>query len=674
MIRLRLWLVFVVGLACMAAAAAPPLQVPHGRPGHQGTAGPSAIWQGTDGAFVIETRGDIAQATGNLYRRTIEISADGALSYAAQPAWDAAALLDKGGPRKLFTISPSGATLPFDWDSLPPQMRSVLDQAEPGAALDGLGALRTAFLRGDRAREQGQPDGIFRKRASLMGDIVNSAPLIVGPPRATIADSSHAAYRTQFKARPVAVYAGANDGMLHGFSADTGSELFAYLPAALIPQLPALAAPAYRPRPLVDGSPGAGDAKVGGRWRTVLASGMGMGARGVFALDITDPFDMHASSLALWEFSDADDAAMGHVREAPLIVRIVAGKGGNGAGPASYVVVPSGINNLAPDGAGALFLLSIDKPAGSKWQEGVSYFRIDARGPGAPGANALSAPALVVGDDGSASRAYAGDLHGNLWRFDFAKLTAHRLFTARGPGGVLQPIAHAPKVVHAPGGGFLVVFATGRLIEEGDLLPSSFGPQSVYAIHDGPGAAVVTVNSRAELAPRTLALSGAGYAISGDGVAWKGPDRKLGWYFDFPNANKAGERAAASPVSIADALTIASLLPGAGKDGAPASRLYTIDAVSGLAHAASTANPAVTGELAQIDPTLPLLFADAALLKGERGATGGIAMTRRVTLVQPQAAAGTPAITIDVRYRAGRMGWREVSNWQELHRAAVKGH
>jgi type IV pilus assembly protein PilY1 len=595
--RLRLALLLLA--ACLSARAAPQLTVAHGRLGQSGTAGPSAIWPGGPGpGFVIDTSGDLAQASGTLRRRALDGTAF---------AWDAGALLDKTTARNIFTLAPSGATVPFAWASLAPASRALLDQS------DGLGELRTAFLRGERSGE----GTLFRKRAGLLGDIVGSTPLIVDG---------------------LAVYVGANDGMLHAFSAATGQELFAYVPAALVPDLAALASPAYKARPYVDGSPGLG--RAGGR--TLLASGMGMGARGVFALDITGP-----AVQALWEFGAADDPAMGHVREAPLIAKSAAQRW--------FAVVSSGINNLAPDGGGALFLLALDKPAPQKWKRGANYFSIAAAG-----SYTLSAPALVLDADGSAIRAYAGDLLGNLWRFDLAAMTAHRLFSARDAGGAPQPIAHAPKVVHVPGGGYLILFATGKLIEPDDLLPSSFTDQSLYAIFDAPGARSETVASRAQLAARTMSASAGGYAIKGAGVAYSGPDAKKGWYADLPNARKGGERAAAGPVSIADAVVFASVMPGAG------GRLYILDALTGFSH-----TPAVTGERAPVDTALPLLFVETALEKGAREPTGRITTTRRVSVFVPNAVQGAPAPTIEVRYPAGRLGWREVANWPELHQAAT---
>ncbi|UUZ49826.1 hypothetical protein LP420_06625 [Massilia sp. B-10] len=151
--------------------------------------------------------------------------------------------------------------------------------------------------------------------------------------------------------------------------------------------------------------------------------------------------------------------------------------------------------------------------------------------------------ALVLRPDGSASHAYAGDLQGNLWRFDLDRRLAFRVFTAQDRDGVAQPVTHAPAVVFAPGGGYLILFATGKLLEAADLLKPSFTPQSMYAILDRPDLALPPVASRKQLARRTL--SGKDSTTIKGGLADYGArDPRRGWYFDFPNAASDGERAA----------------------------------------------------------------------------------------------------------------------------------
>ena len=648
--------------------------------------GPAAAWHGKGGAFMIQTSAYPA----SVRRHDIATSAQGEASVAASAAWDAAALLagqpdavppapplPAPGERKIYTFTGS-ATVPFTWAGLTPDLRAALGGAGNGEAL-------TAFLRGERRRELGQPGALFRKRDGVLGDIGRSAPLIVGAPPASGTDDGHAAFRSQFKDRPLTAYVGANDGMLHAFSALDGSELFAYVPRALIDTLGQLADPAYQGRAYVDASAGQGDALVGGRWRTVLASGMGMGARGVFALDVTTPAGFGAGLGALWEFTEKDDPAMGHVHAAPQVVKL------NTAGPDKppryryFVLVASGINSLAADANGMLFLLALDKPAAQQWRAGVNYHAIATSGASARLPNALSAPGLVTAADGSAIFAYAGDLQGRLWRFDLAAKTAQHLFDARDDGGRAQPISHAPRAVFAPVGGYLVLFGTGKLIEQSDLLPSSFMPQSMYAFHDRLQVPAGSPATRAQLVVRTL--TGAhDYAVNGAMLDYFGARPRLGWYVDFANTGSDGERLAGSAAVIGGTVVFSTVLPGADACAGASSRLYTLDAVSGFASNADgvPASGGTTGlRTASVSMLAPLLL-ETGLVTGRRDATGAATITRSFTVIQPGRAGAArsgsapaepgsgKAGKFSVRSAAKRLGWREISNWQELHDAAKK--
>ena len=650
-----------------------------------GASGPAAAWRGKDGAFTIQTGARPA----SVRRHALAIGAQGDAGTSAQPVWDAAALLNgqldavppvppspAPGKRNIHTFTGS-ATVPFTWAGLPPPLRAALGGAGDGEAL-------TAYLRGDRQREMGQPGGIFRKRDGVLGDINHSVPLIAGAPAASGAEQGHAAFRDQFKDRPLSVYVGAADGMLHAFSAADGREMFAYVPRALLGALGHLADPSFEGRAYVDGSAGQGDALVGGRWRSVLGSGMGMGARGVFALDITDPGAFGQGLGALWEFTEKDDPAMGHVHAAPQVVKLNTAARGGVPVYRYFLLVASGINSLAADGNGVLFLLALDKPAAQSWQAGVNYHAIATSGASTDLPNALSAPGLVTAADGSAILAYAGDLQGRLWRFDLAAKTARHVFDARDDAGRAQPISHAPRVVFAPGAGYLVLFGTGKLLEQADLLPSSFRPQSMYAFHDrlepsGPSA------TRAQMTARTLSGTG-DYVVKGAPVDYFGPRARLGWYLDFAGSRSDGERLAASPAAVDGAVIFSTMLPGADACASASSRVYALDALSGLVAGAEgiPASQAVTGKRSAVASLLAPLLLETGLIAARRDATGAAVITRSFTVLQPQlpvaAGPGGPAtgagpgkaVMFNVRSSAKRLGWREVSNWQELHEAAKR--
>jgi type IV pilus assembly protein PilY1 len=652
--------------------------------------------------YLIQASYRLAHASGSVRRIALTLGAGGTVSIGASPVWDAAALLT-GDPhasppvaprpspaaRKIYTLlagaDKRAATVAFKWDQLSPSQRALFDIGG-----DGLGEARVEFLRGERTREAGQPGGVFRRRAGVLGDTINSTPLLVGAPSASVQGAGYGEFHRRAKARRSAVYVGANDGMLHAFDAADGAELFAYVPNALMPELHRLSSPDYPHRPFADGSPGHGEASLGGKWRTVLVSGMGMGARGVFALDITDPAAFDAGLGALWEFTDKDDPAIGHVRAPPLIASFKVGMKGLVPELRYFAVVSSGWNNDAADGksgdaGGALFLLALDKPVSERWKQGLNYYKLATplSGPGLP--NALAAPALALAANGSVRYAYAGDLQGRLWRFDFSGKPPwasaagtgagpEPLFVARDAAGQRQPFTHAPRVVFAPGGGYLILAGTGKFIEESDLLPENFASQSLYAVHDRADGPPTAVQGRGELARRTLSGTSS-HAVSGDELRLAGPGAKKGWYLDFPRSREDGERAAGSAIVVSGALLLDTIAPGADPCAAPASRSYVLDALSGFAFNADGVAQAgaATGEITQGEGgTQPLVF-DISMAIGPRNPTGGAIATRTVSVVRLRGGGKTPvAAPVSVAVPARRVSWREVANWQELHEAAKK--
>lgn len=635
-------------------------------------------------SYLIQASYDRQQATGTLRRYDISRSADGKISANAVPVWDAARVMPSHESRKIYTSIDEGdggrKTIELKWGSLTEAQRALFD-----------GEAGVNFLRGDRSREAGQTGGVFRRRASVLGDIVHSAPVIVGAPSASVVGAGYAQFHSSVSKRRSAVYAGANDGMLHAFDTSTGIELFAYAPAALHPHLSKLSKPGYMQRPYVDASPGVGESMVGGKWRTVLASGMGMGARGVFALDVTDPASFDTGAGVLWEFTGKDDAAIGHIRSAPLIAKLRIGTKALVPQYRYFVAVASGLNNYDEgdsDNAarGALFLLALDKPASERWKQGLNYYKLVTPLAEPTMANALAPPAFALAPDGSVRFAYAGDLQGNVWRFDFTGKPpwskavgpgkdGEPLFVARDDSGSRQPIAHAPRVVFAPGGGYLVLFATGRLLENADLDPAGYAMQSFYAIRDSAAKPSVLVNGRSELASRSASGTGP-YVINGEALRFDGSGARKGWYLDFPNWRADGERTAGTAFLASGALIFDTLAPGTGACTAAVTRSYAVDALTGLAYTSSGVPEAgqVTGEAVEQAAWLspPMLF-DMGMVAGQRSATGASVATHTVNIVRLRGDGKPPlSLPVTVKTPAGRLSWREVANWQELHEAAKK--
>lgn len=614
---------------------------------------------------------DLYQATmtlgdwgGHFSRRTLPAGGAG-VGGAPALAWDAGAILTGPPPmpaperRNIHTaiVQPDGTLemIPFMWPSLSPEQRAVLDQG------DKAGEQRLAYLRGDRSLE----GSLFRPRSSVLGDSVHGTPVYVGPVD-----------------RRAAVYLGANDGMLHGFDAITGQELFAYVPDALIAQLHHLADPAYVHRAYVDGPAGSGEAIIGGAKKTILISGMGGGAQGVFALDVTDPANFAGGLGVLWEFTDRSDAMMGNVTTPPQIVKV---RMGNGGAYRYFAIVASGVNNYesVDAGKGALFLLALDKPRGTPWRLNANYYRLITPISEPSLANALSAPVLLADSDGALRYAYAGDLQGNLWRFDFsggapwAKAVGPGgggvpLFVARDAGGQRQPITQQPLLAYASERGYMVMFGTGRLIEKADRASARYAPQSYYAIIDSLHSPPVIVTGRHQLTQRFLggATGDALFGISG--ARMDGGSK--GWYVDFLQAENTGERSINSGVLANGEVLFNTLLPGGDPCAATRSRTYVLNALTGLADDSTVAailpgHEPIVGLLLPDYAPMPALLPQSSTREGD-GPAGRISVKTNAAVVNIGANGAVVAGGMKSVRRAGRLSWREVANWRELHEAS----
>ncbi|KQV79654.1 hypothetical protein ASD15_16510 [Massilia sp. Root351] len=669
--------------------------------------------------------------SGHFTRSALSVD-DSGVPQLSPPQWDAAALLDAlpdaSNARRIYTskvVQGVRQTVPLAWDQLSAAQRTALNRAPPPAptASDQRGKQRLAWLRGDRSQE----GRLFRARSSILGDAVNSIPVYAGPPDAGAPAAGSVSYRTFYdskRSRRPAVYLGANDGMLHAFDAASGAELFAYVPDALFSQLNLLPEQGYEHSAFVDGPAGAADAQVAGAWKTVLISAMGAGAQGVFALDVTSPSTFPQGGGALWEFTDRDDAAMGNVTSLPQLARLRLSSGADDV--RHFAIVSSGVNNHAADGhadagnASALFLFALDKPAGEAWRLNRNYYRLHAPA-GEPGrVNALSAPALVLDRSGAVRFAYAGDLQGNLWRFNFSGGAPWRsaaegpVFVARDANRTRQPIAGQPRAVNAPDGGYLILFGTGQLFGARDRDPANYAQQSFYAVlDDSPGARAASEGypasaartasvtgiaaevpataqartpaaatpgtgwplGRADLAERTLeGLPGAAMLeLQGRAFTYGGAAGQQGWYVDF-TGTAGGERSVTGASAAQGQVFFNTAITGASACAPIASRSYAMDVLTGLAP--NSEGLPMSGEpagslLADHLPGAPAAIVTATA-PAARQAGGRSAVAKRITAVNLGArTASAPASTrTRAVVTAGRIGWREVANWRELHRAA----
>ncbi len=396
----------------------------------------------------------------------------------------------------------------FNWSALNASQQALLDQG------DGLGEERVNYIRGDDSNELKQ-GGPFRSRlensggqVTRVGPIVHSVPVYVGP----AGDDLPFRFPDDLEAKPYAigsrdelVYVGGGDGMLHAYDASSGGnggqEVWAYIPNGIMDSLHELTAPAFGAGAFVDGQLDVQDAYVNGNWRTLLAGGLRSGAQGYFLLDVTRPpsgATIDPSENVRWEFTDDDDADLGYTYAQPVIVK------SNYNGGEWVVLLASGYNSTEADGnvgTGEAFLYVLSAEDGSLIAK-IGTGEGDLANP-----NGLSSPVAVSDTDiqhfaekadtgtdpdvWTTDYAYAGDLLGNMWKFDLSSTSpadweAYLLYDT----GSTKPITAKPALGSFPARGSdpdnqeyrFVYFGTGQYIDPSDV--STTSGQTMYAVID----------------------------------------------------------------------------------------------------------------------------------------------------------------------------------------------
>ncbi len=428
-------------------------------------------------------------------------------------AWNAQTLLDA----KTYTTraikfnsgSGSSPTLSdFNWTNIQlDSTRLALLNINPDTLLpDARAQDRVNYLRGDRTNENNTNN--FRVRSHVLGDIIHSSPVFIGAPNLYELDaleggSAYASFKTTWASRDELIYVGSNDGMLHAFRADNGQEQFAFIPSVLFPKLSQLTNPGYSHTYFIDGRMTSTDVYIDpdgdgtSEWRTVLVGTFRGGAQGMYALDVTDPNDIKL----LWEIDDSMDNGLGFLYGKPQIARLHdddAATDDKSGGGVWSVVIGNGINSTASDanvsGTGNALLYVIDLSTGQlieKYDTGAGT--LSSR------PNGILTPTLVDKDgDLITDFAYAGDLQGNVWRFDFSVIrelpsiytaptakSATKVYQAKDYSGTLQPITAKLSVTPQNEGlGYIIMFGTGKYFEAIDASIDTTHIQSVYGVLD----------------------------------------------------------------------------------------------------------------------------------------------------------------------------------------------
>lgn len=457
------------------------------------------------------------------------------------------------GNRTMFTWNNTSLNgVQFAWGNLDNNERTALGTDPILGSLTGNDVVN--YLMGVRTKEQ-KNNGPFRTRTGLLGDVVDSNPVWVGPPESSsyptsspwsdliaggsMAENatlnSYAGFKDKtgtygspgFGTRKNVVYVESNDGMLHGFSAghynsagnyistdNTGDEVLSYIPSVALSTIAQdtsggglvgknynFTDPSYTHRFFNNATPGTGDLYYNSAWHTWLAAGMGAGGQAIYVLDITDPTKFtpgNSSKVVVKEFNlstlTCENVAncnndLGWTYGTPIISRMHNGKWA--------VVFGNGYNSA--NGYASIFIATIDNTSGTNLPT-FKVYELQTNSQAPNGINYVT-PADLDGDN-VVDYFYAGDLFGNVWRFDvldsnpdnwltskFGNGSATPLYSAVNANGAIQPITTQVKVVFATKNGLsreIITFGTGSAIEESDLLPDNTanGVQSIYGIWD----------------------------------------------------------------------------------------------------------------------------------------------------------------------------------------------
>ncbi len=470
------------------------------------------------------------------------------------------------------------------------------------------------YLRGDQTNEGTNGKAVYRPRAFLLGDIVGSKVDAVGPPIAVLSSATnpgYASFKSTYVNRKPVVYVGANDGMMHAFdgtigNTTSGNELFAYVPSFLYqgpctsgtctPTVNGLASLGlngtnFVHHAMVDATPQAFDidlARAGTTawassttpdWHTMLIGGLGKGGKGYYALDITDPTtitdETKLAAKVMWEFggpSNAQQGTLGFTYGDPIVVKTK--KYG------WIVAVPSGYNNA--DGVGRLFILN---PATGALLESISTGVGSASNP-----SGLAYASAYVADytDNTTDSIYAGDLLGNVWRFDLtgtpsAYPAPTKIAQLTDPSGNAQPVTTPPLIEIQPNSlKRYVMVGTGRLLGSTDI--ASTQTQSFYVIYDG---VVQRFNSSTDL-PSGVTFPITRSNLNADTNLLKGigsaPTSVMGYYIDLSqSSNGVAERVNVAPVSNFGTVSFAANLPnGDACNPSGSNRVFSLDIGTGI--------------------------------------------------------------------------------------------
>ncbi len=719
--------------------------------------------------------------TGRVTASSLEYDSYGNITIAPTPNWDASCTLSgvpsgttcsttgtsgpiaaqtpnspsTAGARQIMTWNGSSGTA-FQYGNLTAAQQQALTLGDSiqGYPSSYQASDRLNYLRGDRTNEiNSAGTGEFRRRSSILADVMDSSPIWVGIPGApygatwtdrinTTATNpengsgaqSYSAFVTAEANRQQVVYVGANDGLLHAFRSGTyngtgacattplpscftnndGLELLAYMPGATIAGTAAnlihpdlsnpltqlnnvpidYSNPQYGHQYYVNATPGAGDVFYNNQWHSLLVSGLGAGGAAMFALDITNPTtfaESNAASLVQGEWTNTSitcvgnsgcGGSLGSTFGTPQVRRMHDGRWavifGNGLGSAN--------------GDAGIFIMVLDPTTGLK-NASIYYLSTGVGSAASPNGITFTTPADLDGDH-ITDYIYAGDLQGNVWRFDVTDPSEANWTVTPGPlfqtGG--QPITTQLVVASgAPSPGMvqqlMVLFGTGQKVGITNASAATYatGTQSLYGVWDwnvtatdggrlGPGSghpqgwdgvstaqyagltqaqAGLTTLTSANLQAQTVTVTSYYDAANqttyqnrditaNASICWTGncpgqSARQYGWYFNLPGGQ---EQVIYSPELVAQALTVNTIVPAVNlptscSNNSDIGFTYVVQAMTGGAFASVFLPPAEQAALnASGNTVFSAPYQDPTAVAMQTNATGSSFVTTNTTGTQ----------------------------------------
>jgi hypothetical protein len=531
--------------------------------------------------------------------------------------WDAGAVLQSttAASRNILTYK-SGTLTAFTTTDITYQDLNVADDTRRNEVV--------GFIRGETA---------YNKDNWKLGDTFRSNPITVGTPSTYFKDFRDltGAFRT-FRTNNVRttanskriVVSGANDGQIHAFRADTGVEVWSFIPPNQLRKLKDIAHKSHPtglthqyyvdgPISVADVWLGAGDgtAKSASDWRTLLVFGEGRGAIGAlwstsascasdfqnvhsatysyycgyFALDITNTY----SPTYKWNISPSSAEApyLGEPWSKMMVHRVKI------SGNEKWVGFIGGGHNLAScigtdcDKRGKGFFVVSLTDGTILWSvTGATNSDMVYAMPG-------TAATVDLDNDGFTDLVYMGDLGGNMWRFRFctaldgnscntSSWTVSRFFQRDAGAGAIYD---APSVTKDAEGHVWVYWGTGNKADP--ILVTAGLTDRFYGVKDATLSGSYSLSDLENISSSTYTDNAT----------------KMGWYF---NLLGSGEKCLADSSIFAGQIYFTTYTPGGtdpcAQGGTP--KIYSVNYITGAGTLTGNRSMAINGTGI---PTAPIL-------------------------------------------------------------------